>query len=278
MEHNDHTTADPKIEAVERLYAAYGRGDVDAVLAELSDDVDWAAEAHSTSVPWYGGYRGKSDVPRFFKEIASNVDVTDFAVISCTANATDVVATVRWAYTVPATGKSAAMYMQHWWRFADGKIVFFRGSEDTEQSAEAFAPEDAVELVNRYYAAINERRFEQYGALFAPDATLEGPGGVTGTGPDAMRQFDQVWTNASSNFTITPLVQICVHGKVASENIVEGTHDNVLVLTTGDVPATGREFGGKYVGMFEIAGGRIVAQHVYYDRMIVVDQLLNPIS
>ncbi len=188
------------------------------------------------------------------------------------------VATVRWAYTVPATGKSAAMYMQHWWRFADGKIVFFRGSEDTEQSAKAFTPEDAVELVNRYYTAINERRFDQYGALFAPDATLEGPGGVTGTGPDAMRQFDQVWTNTSSDFTITPLVQICVNGKVSSENIVEGTHDNVLVLATGDVPATGREFGGKYVGTFEIAGGRIVAQHVYYDRMIVVDQLLNPIS
>ena len=31
------------------------------------------------------------------------------------------------------------MYMQHWWRFAGGKIVFFRGSEDTEQSAAAFA-------------------------------------------------------------------------------------------------------------------------------------------
>ena len=41
-------------------------------------------------------------------------------------------------YTVKATGKSASMYMQHWWRFADGKIVFFRGSEDSEQSARAF--------------------------------------------------------------------------------------------------------------------------------------------
>ena len=40
---------------------------------------------------------------------------------------------------VNATGKSAAMHMQHWWRFADGKIVFFRGSEDTEQSAAAFS-------------------------------------------------------------------------------------------------------------------------------------------
>jgi hypothetical protein len=33
------------------------------------------------------------------------------------------------------------MYMQHWWRFAGGKIVFFRGSEDTEQSTAAFSQE-----------------------------------------------------------------------------------------------------------------------------------------
>jgi uncharacterized protein len=131
--------SDPKIEAVQRLYEAYGRGDVDAVLAELADDVDWAAEAASTSVPWYGSFRGKADVPRFFKEIGSNVEVTEFTVVSLTSNDTDVVATIHWAYTVNKTGKSAAMYMQHWWRFADEKIVFFRGSEDSEQSAAAFS-------------------------------------------------------------------------------------------------------------------------------------------
>jgi uncharacterized protein len=131
--------SDPKIEAVQRLYEAYGRGDVDAVLAELADDVDWAAEAASTSVPWYGPFRGKEDVPRFFKEIGSNVEITEFTPLSFTSNDTDVVATIHWAYTVNKTGKSAAMYMQHWWRFADGKIVFFRGSEDSEQSAAAFS-------------------------------------------------------------------------------------------------------------------------------------------
>ena len=77
MSDTTRTTSDPKIEAVQRLYGAYGRGDIDAVLAELSDDVDWAAEAAGTGVPWWGNYRGKSEVPRFFKEIASNVDVTD---------------------------------------------------------------------------------------------------------------------------------------------------------------------------------------------------------
>ena len=90
-------------------------------------------------MPWYGRFLGKSEVPRFFKEIGTNVDVTEFTLIGFTSNDTDVVTTVHWAYTVHATGKTAAMYMQHWWRFADGKIVLFRGSEDSEQSAAAFS-------------------------------------------------------------------------------------------------------------------------------------------
>jgi ketosteroid isomerase-like protein len=131
--------SDPKIEAVQRVYEAYGRGDMEAILAEVADDVDWAAEAASTSVPWYGSYRGKHEVPGFFKEIGSSIEVTEFTPLSITSNETDVIVAVWWAYTVNATGKHAAMHMQHWWRFAGGKIVFFRGSEDTEQSADAFA-------------------------------------------------------------------------------------------------------------------------------------------
>lgn len=132
-------TTDPKIEAVQRLYAAYGRGDVDAVLAELADDVDWAAEAAGTGVPWWGAFRGKADVPRFFAAIGGNVSVSEFDVVSLTANATDVVATVHWTFAVNATGKTASMFMQHWFRFDGARIGFFRGSEDTAQSQAACA-------------------------------------------------------------------------------------------------------------------------------------------
>ena len=83
--------------------------------------------------------RGRGEVPRFFKEIASNVEITEFTPLSFASNDTDVIVTVRWAYTVHATGKRAAMHMQHWWRFTDEKISWFRGSEDTEQSAAAFS-------------------------------------------------------------------------------------------------------------------------------------------
>lgn len=135
----DSNAADPKIAAVQRLYAAYGAGDVDGVLAELTDDVDWAAEAAGTAVPWWGPHRGPAEVARFFKEIGANVEVTAFDVIGFTSSDTDVVSTIHWSFTVHATGKSATMYMQHWWRFAGGKIAFFRGSEDSAQSADAFS-------------------------------------------------------------------------------------------------------------------------------------------
>ena len=131
--------SDPKIQAVQRIYEAVGRGDVAAIQAEVSDDVDWAAEAASTSVPWFGSHIGKDGVARFFQEIGTNIEIKEFTPLSFTSNDTDVVATIWWTYTVAATGKSAAMHMQHWWRFAGGKVVYFRGSEDTEQSAAAFS-------------------------------------------------------------------------------------------------------------------------------------------
>ncbi len=133
------STTDRNVQAVQHFYEAFGRGDMDAVLADLADDVDWAAEAASSSAPWYGKYLGKAAVPGFFAAIGSNVEISQFDLLSITSNDTDVVVTVRWAYTVNATGKSAAMYMQHWFRFADGKIVFFRGSEDSEQTVAAFS-------------------------------------------------------------------------------------------------------------------------------------------
>jgi ketosteroid isomerase-like protein len=132
-------SAQAHLDSVGRLYAAYGRGDIDAVLDEVADDVDWAAEAASTTLPWYGPHIGKAGVRRFFEELVSNLDISDFEIVGMTSNATDVVSTVHWTFTVKATGKSATMYMQHWWRFADGRIFFFRGSEDSEQSVAAFS-------------------------------------------------------------------------------------------------------------------------------------------
>lgn len=133
--------SDPKIAAVQRMYEAFGRGDVDAVLAEVAEDVDWVSvsEAGSPDVPWYGSYQGRAAVPDFFARIGGNVDVSEFSLLAITANETDVMVALVWEITVRATGKKTRLPMQHWFRFANGKVAMGRTCEDSAQTAAAFS-------------------------------------------------------------------------------------------------------------------------------------------
>ena len=62
--------AEQNIETVKALYEAFGRGDVDAILERVTDDVDWSTDAAIESAPWYGPKHGKAEVPSFFEGIA----------------------------------------------------------------------------------------------------------------------------------------------------------------------------------------------------------------
>jgi len=128
--------ANDNIKIVQMVYEAFGRGDVDAILAVLTDDVDWASEAESKVAPWHGVHKGKGEVPKFFAVLAENVEVTDFTPLTFAANDSDVLTVVRFGMRVPRTGKQAAMDLHHWFRFRDGKIERYRGTEDTALTAE----------------------------------------------------------------------------------------------------------------------------------------------
>ena len=123
------------VESVQRIYEAFGAGDVEAILGLLADDVDFSSESEAPIAPWHG-VRTKAEVPAFFQAIGETIDVTDFTVLSVTANDTDVMAVIRFGFTVRSNGKSGTMNLHHWWTFRDGKVVLYRGSEDTALVAE----------------------------------------------------------------------------------------------------------------------------------------------
>ena len=89
--------ADTNIKTIAQVYEAFGRGDVAAILDAVTDDVDWAAEASSAAAPWYGARHGKDAVAAFFE----------------------------------------AFGLHHFFRFRDGKIAYYRGTEDTAQTEAA---------------------------------------------------------------------------------------------------------------------------------------------
>jgi ketosteroid isomerase-like protein len=88
-----------------------------------------------------------------------------------------------------------------------------------------------------------------------------------------MREFDQTFTNAASEFRIVPLNTIESGTTVTSENVAEAVHDGPFVTPGGTVPPTGNVLGGKYVGVFEVRDGKIAAQRLYYDSLLVARQL-----
>jgi ketosteroid isomerase-like protein len=128
------------ITTVQHVYEAFGQGDIDAILAVVSDDVDWASEAEPAVAPWHGVHKGKGEVPKFFEALAKHVEVTRFEPLTFAANDDDVLAVVRFAMAVPATGKRGEMDLHHWFHFRDGKIARYRGTEDTALTQALLTP------------------------------------------------------------------------------------------------------------------------------------------
>ena len=128
--------SDSKVETIQSVYEAFGRGDVAAILETLTDDVDWAVGGESSVAAWYGRRTGKTEVAGFFAALGTTVEVTEFTPLSFASNDTDVMVVIRYGVRVPATGKSGTMDLHHWFRFRDGKIWYVRGTEDTALTAE----------------------------------------------------------------------------------------------------------------------------------------------
>ena len=127
-------SADANIKTITAVYEAFGRGDVTAILDAVTDDVDWAAEAASSAAPWYGVRHGKDAVAAFFSDFGSAMEVEEFTPVSFAGNDTDVLAVVRFRARSRSTGRTAEMNLHHYFKFRDGKIAYYRGTEDTAQT------------------------------------------------------------------------------------------------------------------------------------------------
>ena len=132
-------SAQTNISTIEALYEAFGRGDVDTILANVTDDVDWAAEASSSDAPWYGPHKGPEEVAAFFTAFGTAMEVEEFTPLTYAGTDDEVLTLVRCSATSRQTGKRMAHHLHHYFRFRDGKISYYRGTEDSAQLAAALA-------------------------------------------------------------------------------------------------------------------------------------------
>ncbi len=127
------------IQTVMDIYDAVGRGDLDAILERVADDVDWAAEVEGNAAPWHGPRTGKQGVASFFADLNTSIEISEFVPHSYAAGDGDVHLLVDWTFRPLANGRQTSMTMHHYWQLRDGKVARFRGSEDSALTAEAFA-------------------------------------------------------------------------------------------------------------------------------------------
>jgi ketosteroid isomerase-like protein len=116
-------------------YAAFGRGDVPAILASLAPDVAWEQwpdnHGQRAGVPWLVARKGAGDVAGFF-EALRGLQFHGFEVDWVLAEGPRVVAHVTVDVEVAATGSRYRDEEIHLWSFDDeGRVAAFRHYCDT---------------------------------------------------------------------------------------------------------------------------------------------------
>ena len=130
-------SAAENLATIKGIYEAFGKGDVETILGAVADDVEWAVDAEPVA-PWYGERSGKDGVASFFADLAGGTEVQDFAVEGMGASDNEVFAFLRFAVRMNATGRKASFHLHHYFRFnGEGKVEYYRGSEDSGQVARA---------------------------------------------------------------------------------------------------------------------------------------------
>ena len=121
------------IKVVQEAYAAFGRGDVQAILDGLDDSISWigvyGAGAH---VPQSGERRGKAAVSEFFKQVAQNTNFSRFEPKEFVASGDKVVALGHYVGST-SVGKTFDLDWAMVFTLRNGKVVRFQ--EFTDSSA-----------------------------------------------------------------------------------------------------------------------------------------------
>lgn len=112
------------VKTIQNLYAAFGRGDVQTIVDQVTDDVHWFSH-FTEEVPWGGDFSGKANVPNFFGAIYNNVDVQLFEPDQFVSEGNTVISMGRFGATSKATGKSDETPWIFVWKFDGNKVCSY---------------------------------------------------------------------------------------------------------------------------------------------------------
>jgi ketosteroid isomerase-like protein len=125
-------------ETVQALYAAFGRGDVPAVLEMLEPEVDWTFVGPPEGYPVFGRRKGREGALAFFQALGETEDIEVFEPQAFHEAGDSVAVEGRAALTLKTNGRKVAYDWVHLWTVRNGKVTRLKGFTDTAALVEAF--------------------------------------------------------------------------------------------------------------------------------------------
>jgi ketosteroid isomerase-like protein len=127
------------LSTIQSIYAAFGRGDIPAILEHVSEDCVWEYASGTHGVPWLQQRRGREGAAAFFATVGAELEFKSFTVNTIVGTDHLVIALASTEAVVKRTGKTIRETDEpHIWHFDDkGRIIKFRHAADTYQHAMA---------------------------------------------------------------------------------------------------------------------------------------------
>ena len=124
------------VQIVKDGYAAFGRGDIQGLLALFAEDIEWISPGEG--LPLAGTYRGRAAVGNFFGKLAETLEFSAFEPREFLAEG-DRVLVVGWeSGKVKATNRTIEVDWIMAFTLRNGQIATFREYTDTKVIADAY--------------------------------------------------------------------------------------------------------------------------------------------
>ncbi len=125
------------VQLVQSLYAAFGRGDINAIVEACDPNIAWFSNADPALLPYGGELRGIDGVRSFFREVAANVEFESFQPLEFFGGPDFVAVLGRSISRARGTGARVEDQWMHMFKIRNGKVTEFRVFGDTHAAVQA---------------------------------------------------------------------------------------------------------------------------------------------
>ncbi|MBY0532630.1 MAG: nuclear transport factor 2 family protein [Xanthobacteraceae bacterium] len=126
------------LKVVQDAYAAFGRGDIPAVIANMTEDATIGIVGRAQDAPLFGIHKGHAGAAEFFKQLMDAHEISMFEPLRFLAAEDMVFVWGHYTWTMRKSGVSKTSEWLHAISLKNGKMATWRGHNDTAMLAEAY--------------------------------------------------------------------------------------------------------------------------------------------